>query len=148
MANEKTKKKILFFDDESFISKIMVDNLKLNYCERNGWEIQYVSEIPLVFQELISTTYDLIILDVMISLPDQNEIQELFTKSEYDKMEEGMRAGYVVAEKIWSIPKYRNVPILFLSARINENLFNDKKTAFIRKPELASVIAKKIQEMC
>lgn len=107
--------KILFFDDEPFISKYLINNLQSNY----GWnisqegDIKYVSLAGDLLNEINSTTiYDLFILDIMTHMPHWQLFPE-FTTDELQRMNNGMNFGIVMAYKIRNIEKYKSTPIFF-----------------------------------
>jgi CheY-like chemotaxis protein len=136
-------KRILFFDDEKFTSESLIKNLVDNY----GYNIHYVSKLTLLFDELHTKHYDLIILDIMAPIPDNMQEKALFSEAEIMKMCEGSNTGVVVAEKIWSLEEYLDIPILFITAKRVRPNFTKPKTAIIRKPELAATISEEIQKL-
>ena len=65
------RKNILFFDDEPFITKILIDNLQKNYewNKDNLGEITFVSTPNELFDEVNSTIkYDLFVMDIMVPI--------------------------------------------------------------------------------
>lgn len=138
------KKKVLCFDDESFISSALVSGLKLQ-----GWDVTPVSKIDDLFQKLSYNHYDVLIMDIMAPVPESSNI---FTQKEINEMSNGMNTGIVLAKKIWQMEEYKDVPFLFLSSRtyprsLNHDLMANKKYCYLRKPETANVINKKLMEL-
>ncbi|MCQ2337724.1 MAG: hypothetical protein MJ001_02195 [Paludibacteraceae bacterium] len=140
--------KILFFDDEPFIAKILIDNLERNF----GWnksidrEITFVSSSKELFDEVKSeTTYDLFVMDIMAPIYQIEQAPD-FSKKEIEAMQDGENAGVVFAEKIRQMGKYKNVPILFLSARRQPTKMLEK-TAYIEKPAFAREVSEKMEEL-
>lgn len=134
--------KILYFDDEPFISRALAEHLRLVYKR----EVTLVSEINELFDELKDNQYDIIILDIMTPVPDSH----IFTKREIKEMEGGMSTGIVLAKKIWK--QNGSIPILFLTARSQPDAithFKDegRKCDWLRKPELAKTINEKLLEL-
>lgn len=139
--------KILFFDDETFISSFIIRNLQDLY----GWnssqegDIKYVSSVTDLLNEINSTTiYDLFILDIMTGMPHWQLFPE-FTTDELQRMNNGMNFGIVMAYKIRNIEKYKSTPIIFLSARNIPNL-DMEKIAYLRKPISANVLDEQMKE--
>lgn len=135
-------KRILFFDDEPFITKMLINNLQVNFGwnKENLGEITFVSTPEELFDKVYGAIlYDLFVLDIMVPI-DQTEKMTLFSKEELDRMQLGDNTGIVFAEKIRSIDKYRNVPILFLSARM-ESSKPMTNSAYLEKPRFASEIS-------
>ncbi len=136
-------KRILFFDDESFITKILIENLQKNYdwCVDKHGEITFVSTPDELFDKAndVNIKYDLFVLDIMVPV-DQIEKMNLFSKKEIERMQYGENTGVVFAEKIRNISKYQNVPILFLSARIQPSDMMPN-TNYLEKPTFASDVS-------
>ena len=147
MAN---KKRILFFDDEPFISDILAQSLRLF-----DWDVTLVSDIDVLFQNLHNSSrpYEIIVLDIMAPIPKAVSEYVTFTKKEINDMDNGMNTGIVVAKKVWDIEnhKYQNIPILFLSARKDprpENpILQTDKCDYVSKPELAKAIDDRLKKM-
>lgn len=141
-----TNKKILHFDDEPFISMALDKNLKLY-----GWDVRLVSEVDELFRELKNNQYDAIIMDIMAPLPSLENEHVTFTQEDIDEMDGGTKTGIVLTKRILSTSKYKNTPILFLSARSNplpENPeLNNYKCDYLRKPELAKTISDALKEL-
>lgn len=140
-------KRILFFDDEPFIAMLLIDNLRRNF----GWnkskdrEITFVSSSKELLDEVKSeTTYDLFVMDIMA--PIFQEQASDFSKKEIEAMQDGENTGVVFAEKIRQMEKYKNVPILFLSAR-RKPAYMLGKTAYIEKPAFAIEVSEKMEEL-
>lgn len=142
------KKRILYFDDEPFISTALAQNLELF-----GWNVTLVSKAEDLFGKL-SEPFDVIILDIMAPIPDKRIESIEFNKKEIQQMDKGRNTGIVFATKIWDINNQElvNMPILFLSARkqpesINTFQKEGRKCACLRKPELVKTIHKKLEEL-
>lgn len=147
--NKKEKKnKVLYFDDEPFVSEKLAQSLKLL-----GWDITFVSEINDVFEELYNNEYNIIILDIIAPIPEKKNDYVKFTHREIKRMDNKYNTGIVLAKKIWEIDngRFKDKPILFLSAKmspdIQQFISEGKKCYCIRKPELARIISSKIQEL-
>lgn len=140
--------KILFFDDEPFIAKMLIDNLRRNFGwnESNDRKITFVSSGKALFDEVKSeTTYDLFVMDIMAPIFQIEQASD-FSKKEIEAMQDGENAGVVFAEKIRQMGKYKNVPILFLSARRKPAKMLEK-TAYIEKPAFAREVSEKMEEL-
>ena len=135
-------KRILFFDDESYMSMALVKSLDYD------WDITFVDEINELFKELSDHKFDILILDVMAPVPEvQNEFVN-FTNAEINEMDEGINTGVVIAKKIWE--KKLDLPILFLSARrldTIQQLPKNRKFDYIRKPVLVEDLDIKLKEL-
>lgn len=144
-------KKILFFDDDTFIiSNYLVTNLRENYEWTGDKEITFVSSVDNLLKEINdrNVTYNLFVLDVMAPLP-QN-LKENFTEQEMHSLGvDGMNTGLVMAKKIRNMKKYKKVPILYLTARNIPNLPETDKqiTAILRKPVPTDDISNKMKEL-
>lgn len=134
--NSTEKRRVLFFDDEKFISGLMAQNL-----EMNGWDITFVDEINELFMELRSRQFDVLILDIMAPIPQKENKHVNFTSSEIDEMEEGMNTGVVLANKIWAEIR-KEQPILFLSAKQLETEHD-----YLLKPVFADELEMKLHDM-
>lgn len=140
-------KRILFFDDEPFITGMLIENLQKNY----GWNKDNLGEITFVStsMELFGKAddnniqYDLFVLDIMVPIDQIEEIPR-FSKEEIDRMQNGYNTGVVFAEKIRKMSKYQDVPILFLSARIQPSNTMDN-TGYLEKPVFASDVSEKMK---
>ena len=148
-------KKILFFDDEPFLTKMLIDNLQKNYNwnkDKYG-EITNVSTANELFDKIKdeSIKYDLIILDIMVPmdqvLTDQIKNNHLFSEEEINRMQEGDNTGVVFAEKLRSMSNYKDIPILFLSARIRPSEIIDNNTYYLEKPIFAKDVSEKMKQM-
>jgi CheY-like chemotaxis protein len=133
------KKRVLYFDDEPFITKAQAMSLELL-----GWDVTQVSEIDELFKELKYANFDIIILDIMAPLPNENNKYISFSSEEIEAMDGGPNVGIILAKKIWD--KDSTLPILFLSARQipddakDEFNHNGFKWEYLRKPELAKTV--------
>lgn len=151
MINNKIRnmKQILFFDDEPFITKMLIENLQNNY----GWNREHLGEITFVstptelFDKIGDNNirYDLFVLDIMVPV-DQIEKMSRFSKEEIEKMQNGDNTGVVFAEIIRTIANYKETPILFLSARIQPSKMMDN-TDYLEKPVFASDFSEKMKKM-
>lgn len=143
-------KKILFFDDEPFITEYLIKSLQ----EIHGWkgdkEISLVSTVDGLLDKMNSDdeTYCLFVLDLMAPMPE-GEVRESFNQDELNRMDEGRLTGYVMARKIRKIEKYKKVPILYLSARTSPPISEMEKeyTKYLRKPFLSEDISQKMNEL-
>lgn len=137
--------RVLYFDDEPFISGSLAETLKVL-----GWSVTLVSEVDELFKCLNNDHYSILILDIMAPIPQKNNKYVIFSKNEIDEMNGGMNTGIVFSKKIWNLPNYQNLPILFMTARnaiTITDLPKDKKYSFIRKPELALVVSEQLQSL-
>lgn len=138
------KNKVLFFDDEPFISNSLANSLELF-----GWNVSLVSSAEELFEEL-SDLYNILILDIMAPVPKSDFSSMSFSKTEIKDMENGMSTGIVLAKKIWE--QNKKIPILFLSARrrpevINTFMMEGRRCDCLRKPELAATIHQKLLQL-
>lgn len=137
------QKRVLYLEDEPFIAKSLAVNLELF-----GWDVKLVSDIDAFFNELESSHFDNLILDIMIPVPNSNGC---FTEREISQMDDGMNTGVVLAKKVWSKDEYRDLPILFLSAkkdpRGEDPTLSSPKCGYLRKPELAKTVNDKLNEL-
>lgn len=142
------KEKLLFFDDELFITKALAKSLELF-----DWEVKLVSEIDDLFRELRTRQFDILILDQMAPIPNQENRYINFTLKEIDEMKQaqGTNVGVIIAKKIWNELKM-NIPILFLSAKKSpipdDSDLNDIiKCDYLRKPQFAKAVDEKLREL-
>lgn len=136
-------RKILYFDDEPFISKALANHLELF-----DWDVTLVSEIDELFEKLSNNDYSLLILDVMAPIPDMKNTHVSFSADEIKEMDGGLNTCVVLAKKIWAT--YKDLPILFLSARRISTISQLSplyKYEYIRKPELAKTINDKLLQL-
>lgn len=142
-------KNVLFFDDEPFLTKMLIENLQLNYewNKDNLGEITFVSTPMELFDKADDDNiqYDLFVLDIMVPI-DQIEEMDFFSNMEIKKMQEGDNTGIVFAERIRKMPKYQNVPILFLSARMRPSKLMTN-IDYLEKPVFASDVSEKMKKM-
>lgn len=141
--NIKEKKKILYFDDEPFLSICLVDSLK------DDWDVTFVDRVDELFKELNRHKFDILILDIMAPIPEMEYPYVSFTNREIDEMDEGINTGVVLAEKIWTEID-GNYIILFLTARRVDTisqLSRNHKYDYIRKPILISDLNIKLESM-
>ena len=143
-------KRILFFDDEPFISSYLFKNLQENYGWKGNKEIIFVSTIEELLEQINNNDvcYDLFILDIMVPTPSDG-LKKLFTQHELDAMNSGMSFGLVIAKKIRQKLCYKNVPVLYLSARTIPPIPDSEKgyTAYMRKPVSPEEISRKMNEI-
>ncbi len=144
MANNR----IILFDDEAVFALSLSANLKLL-----GWNVKVISDIPLLFSELNNNHFDAIIMDIMVPIPKSVNKHISFTDDEIGLMNGGLNTGLVLTIKIWSMQKYKNTPVLFLSGKqLSENFvpshqFIGKQYLFVKKPELSQIIDEKLREL-
>ncbi|MCQ2337726.1 MAG: response regulator [Paludibacteraceae bacterium] len=141
-------KRILFFDDEPFITNLLIDSLRRNFGwnESNEREITFVSSSKELFDEIKSeTTYNLFVMDILAPIYQIEQASD-FSKKEIEAMQDGENTGVVFAGKIRQMEKYKNVPILFLSARRQPAKMLEK-TAYIEKPAFAIEVSEKMEEL-
>lgn len=141
-------KRILFFDDESFVTKMLISNLQINYGwnQNNLGEITFVSTPKELFDKVNEKVkYDLYVLDIMVPIELINKT-DLFSKGEIDKMQKGDNTGVVIAEKIKEITGDKKVPVLFLSARMQPSKM-EENTDYIEKPAYALDISEKMKKL-
>lgn len=147
MDKNEEKKKVLYFDDEPFITEALARSLELF-----GWNVRQVSKIDDLFKELKTRQFDIVILDIMASIPNQKNKYVNFSMSEIDEMtpSRGTNVGIILAKKIWKEVN-TDTPILFLSARRNpipeEPELRRINCAYLRKPQLAKTIDEKLREL-
>lgn len=138
------EEKILFFDDEELTSASLVKNLVINYSH----DITSVSTISEFIKELKTQAYSLLIIDVMAPIPPDLESFG-FEKDEIEEMKdaEGMNTGVMLAARAWKMETYRDVPVIFLTARANLQLPRKDKCRIIQKPQLAKNISSEIESL-
>ena len=147
MAKKKSteKKRVLYFDDEPFISSALVQNLNLF-----KWNVVLVSTIDDLFKELKTHQYGILMLDLMVPIPNKENKYVSFSAKEIDGMNMGINVGVVIAKKVWK-ELNKNIPILFLSARRNpipeDPELNNYKCDYLRKPQLVRVVDEKLTEL-
>lgn len=131
-------KKILFFDDDKYITEYLIRNLKENW----GWTAEKDREITLItntdemLKEIYSDRkYDLFILDIMAPLPTEDN--EHIIKNDIKAMDR-LNTGIVIARKIREQERYKDTPIIYLSAKDVTNIES------IRKPVSAQELSKKM----
>ena len=142
-----TKYRVLHFDDEPLILKALAENLKLL-----GWDVTHVSEIDRLFKNLNNNHFDVLIMDIMAPIPELENDHVTFSPEEIQRMDDGLNTGVILTEKIWQLEGYRNIPVLFLSARIHLNeiiqpLKIGHKCNYLQKPQLAKTIDEKLREL-
>ncbi len=142
---EKKKKMVLFFDDEPFITAALTHSLELF-----GWKVTLVSEIDVLFRELRTRQFDILIMDIMAPIPNKDNKYIDFTPKEIDEMDMGLNAGVVLSKKIWR-EFSKDIPILFLSARRNpmadDSELKEYNCDYLRKPLFAEAVDKKLRDM-
>lgn len=136
--------KILFFDDEAPTSYYVVRNLKTNF----GHNITIVSSISSFIEQLNKEEeeYALLIIDIMAPIPPDLE-QLGFEKNEIEEMLDGMNTGMILATRVWRMEKYKEVPVIFITAKDSPKMPKKNKCSIIRKPALAKNISEEINEM-
>lgn len=143
-------KKILFFDNETYVSKYLVKNLQENYGWNGDKKITYVSSVDDLLDEINdgNVTYNLFILDIMTSI-DSDETKKRFRRDELESLSGGMNTGLVIAKRVREIERYDSVPIIFLSARAIPPIPDKERkiTTYIRKPVSPEEITSKMKEL-
>lgn len=127
--------KVLFFDDDPFITFLLVERLEKEFGWKGDKEITLVCDTCQLLKEIYNdkVKYDLFVLDVVAPICHKG-----FTKEELDNMYFGVNTGLVIAKKIRKMQKYKDVPILYLSARFLSIPESEREiTCFLEK--LASV---------
>ena len=139
------KKKVLYFDDEPFITEALAHSLELF-----DWDVTLESEIDDLFKELKSRRFDILMMDLMAPIPKKENKYINFTPKEIDEMHSGLSVGVVLAKKIWKDLK-KDIPILFLSARRSpipeDAALRNYNCDYLSKPQLAKVVDEKLHEM-
>ena len=135
-----TKYRVLHFDDELFIASALSNSLELY-----GWDVTFVSEIDKLFKELKNNHYDVLIMDIMAPIPELENDHVTFSPEEIQRMDDGLNTGIILTEKIWQLEGYRDIPVLFLSARnrpdeIELFLQSGHKCEYLRKSQLTKTI--------
>lgn len=138
--------KVLYFDDEPFIAKALVEHLRILY-ER---DVTLVFEINDLFEELESNHYDIIVLDIMAPIPPFDNHFVRFTKNEIKEMDGGLSTGIVLARKIWE--SYERISLLFFSARSRPEAIakfqkEGRQCEYLRKPELAKTVNEALNQL-
>lgn len=142
---ENQQQRVLFIDDEAFISGTLAQHLRIL-----GWDVTFVSDINELFKEIRkSQKFDILIFDIMMPIPEMENKYVVFSQREIEEMDGGMNTGVVLAKKIWTEVK-NDIPILFLSAKRPESV-SQLPTSFrfdyIRKPVLAETLEIKLKVM-
>ena len=116
--------KLLLIDDEVQLLEMLQIRL-----EANGYEIVTANDGVEGIEKVKSENPDLIILDIMMPKMD----------------------GYEACKILKSDPQYRKIPIIFLSARAQEDNMKIGKEggaeAFVKKPFETSDLLTKIKEL-
>ena len=139
--------KLLHFDDEPFIVSALAKTLELL-----GWDVTLVSEIDGLFKELNNNHFDVLIMDIMAPIPELENDHVTFSPEEIQRMDDGLNTGVILTEKIWQLEGYRDIPVLFLSARnrpkiITQFLQLGHKCEYLRKPQLVKTIDDKLRDL-
>ena len=139
---------ILFFDDDSFATNYLIQNLKDNYGWKGDKEITFVSTSDELLNEIIKNadSYDLFVLDVIAGIPS-NTPNNFFSAKDRNKMADGYSLGLVMAEKIRKVKK--NVPILYLSGGLTLPIPDSERgfTTFIKKPVSPEELSKEMNRL-
>ena len=141
------KNRVLHFDDEPFVISALAKSL-----EFWGWDVTFVDEIDELFYELKNIHFDALIMDIMAPTPQHENDHVTFSSEEIQRMDRGMNTGVILTEKIWQLEEYREIPVLFLSARnrpdeITLFLQSGHKCEYLIKPQLAKTIDEKLREL-
>ena len=79
-------KKVLFFDDEPFITNYLICNLRENHGWKGDKRIDFVSTVDELFEKISNEeTYDLFVLDIMAPMPS-GELKKQFTQQELNEL--------------------------------------------------------------
>lgn len=139
------KNKVLYFDDDPFINSALAKTLNLF-----DWDVKLVPDIDTLFKEMKTQQFDVLMLDQMAPIPKKKNQYVNFSSKEIDEMDMGINVGVVVAKRIWK-DFNKNIPILFLSAKMNPLLdnpeLNDYTCDYLRKPQLARDVDEKLREL-
>lgn len=138
------KSKILYFDDEVATAKSLVNNL----CNNFNYDITFVANIADFLSNLKDGKFGLLMIDVMAPIP-YDLANGVLTSSDLKTMEQegGLNIGLVLADKIWKMDGFNDIPIIFLTAKGDVTLPPGKNCRLIRKPELAKHISNVISEL-
>lgn len=139
-------KKILFFDDDEFITKLLIQNLKTNHgwTKDNDKEIIFISKVEDLMDEIINRNkkYDLFVLDIMVPVPSPDN--DHFSENDILSMNNGLNTGMTITRKIRNMEQYKEVPIIYLSSR----RINDAEgIIYLRKPVSARVLSDRMSEL-
>ena len=89
-------------------------------------------------------------MDNMAPIPNKDNNYINFSSTEIDEMDMGLNAGVVLAKKIWR-EFYKDIPILFLSAKKNpipeDSELNNYNCDYLRKAQLAKDVDDKLRKM-
>ena len=119
--------KILYIDDEIYLTNSLCKNLMSNY----GFKVDLITDYR-GFENELKKGYDCIMLDVMMPI-----LPSFFTAEELATIQNESKVGILLFNKIRKL--YPKMPILFYSAV--RSLECDEYSAFLRKPELTKTIA-------
>lgn len=139
--------KILFFDDEPNLVCGITNSFKLLY----GIDVNVVNHINTLFRDLNNDIFNVLVIDVMAPIPPANNTNVSFTTEEIEEMNQGLKTGVVLSKKIRAIEKYKNTPIIFVTA-CSENALeslrkqNATNIKYLRKPVTAIEIYNTIKE--
>ena len=130
---------VLFFDDDPYIIFPLVEILEKEFGWKGDKKIIPVCDTCQLLKEIYNDKikYDLFVLDVVAPICPTG-----FTKEELDDIYFGFNLGLVIARKIRKMKKYKDVPILYLSARLPHIPESEKEiTFFLEKPTLEEKIS-------
>lgn len=144
-------KKILFFDDDKFITEYLIRNLKENWGwdTANNREITLITDTDEMLKEIYTGSksdrkYDLFILDIMAPLPSEGN--EHITKKDREAMDR-LNTGIVIARKIREQERYKDVPIIYLSAKRITDIDSIKGDSYFRKPVSARELSGEMEAL-
>lgn len=139
--------RILFFDDEPITTQFLISHLREYYhWKPDGYgDITFVSTFEDLFKQVETVNYNLVVLDIMVPI---NTIKKTgtFSPEEIVEMLGGDNTGVVIAKKIRSLANYKDVPVLFLSARVKPKQMLGNSD-YLEKPVLAQTVSDKMKEM-
>ena len=137
------RKNVLFLDEEKWFT-----NLYLEYSKSEPFKI-IVANTPKEFFEKINDQmcYDLFILDIMIplSLFDNEDLNHL-TRPQKQLLEGGLNVGIVFYDILRKIPKYKNIPVIFYTAKADPEIADDPYYWYISKPVTWPVLFNQIKK--
>lgn len=127
-------KKILLIDDDPNVVDALIRGLR----EFHGFDVLLVEQPELALDKLQADSYDAIILDIMMSIPDD------WSKEDRMKANNGFATGEVLYHKIRACSG--EIPILILSARPRFH-YTDENCEYIRKPASIADIADQLKTL-
>jgi len=129
--------RILLIDDDLNTLSDFIELLRL----KHRLIVLEASSVKEAFDVFESDTFDCIILDVMMSVPDDCN----WSENEKKRADRGLSTGLIVYEKIRL--KNQNIPILIYSARPVEKPANDRFTGYLGKPKPSDTIVEYLKKL-